>query len=130
MLTRLVGEDTLIMAHMYHKDMVRQSCLRVSERTGQTINTTTGIFDLKAFRMPGRSVLGMFKITSSIDAEYYPESVHRLYVINAPWVFVGFWKIAQRFVDPVTKSKVRRRWRWRWGESGCVWMYLSVRGWV
>jgi hypothetical protein len=28
-------------------------------------------------------------------------------VINAPWIFTAFWRIAGAFVDPVTKSKVR-----------------------
>ena len=37
---------------------------------------------------------------------YHPETAQKMFIINAPWVFQGFWKLAQRFVDPVTKSKV------------------------
>ena len=36
----------------------------------------------------------------------YPETLHRFYVINTPWVFQGIYKIAERFLDPVVKSKV------------------------
>jgi hypothetical protein len=51
------------------------------------------------------SVHGL-QVTATIDQFNYPETAKRLYVINAPWVFTGFWKIAQRFVDPRTKQKV------------------------
>jgi hypothetical protein len=37
----------------------------------------------------------------------YPETLHRFYIINTPWVFQGIYKIAEKFLDPVVKSKVR-----------------------
>ena len=32
--------------------------------------------------------------------------MHRTYVINAPMLFTGVWKIARNFVHPVTAAKI------------------------
>lgn len=38
---------------------------------------------------------------------YYPETLHRLYLINAPMVFYGFWKMISGLIDPETREKIQ-----------------------
>lgn len=37
---------------------------------------------------------------------YYPESLGRCYVVNAPWIFWGFWRMIKPWLDPVVASKI------------------------
>ncbi|GAB2227963.1 hypothetical protein Droror1_Dr00009792 [Drosera rotundifolia] len=37
---------------------------------------------------------------------YYPERIHKVFVIHVPFVFMAAWKIAQPFIDDKTKSKI------------------------
>jgi len=39
--------------------------------------------------------------------DLFPESLHRLYVINAPSPFRVAWKVIQTFLDPVTAEKTK-----------------------
>ena len=36
----------------------------------------------------------------------YPERLCKTYVINAPMIFTGMWRIIKSFLDPVVASKV------------------------
>ena len=37
----------------------------------------------------------------------YPETVHRIYVINSPTFFSMIWKVIRTWVDPVTAEKLQ-----------------------
>ena len=41
-----------------------------------------------------------------IDADYYPESLGRIIVVNAGLMFSGFWKVIKGFLPAVTVEKV------------------------
>jgi hypothetical protein len=36
---------------------------------------------------------------------YYPDTLYRLFVVNAPFLFRALWAILSPMVDPVTKAK-------------------------
>ena len=55
----------------------------------------------------GGSALSLIKPTFQIDADYYPETVAAIYVINAPRLFSILYRLASPFVDPKTLQKVR-----------------------
>lgn len=52
----------------------------------------------------GRS--GSIKSQINIDQYFYPESLHRLYIVNAPWVFRMAWAMIKPWVHPLTASRV------------------------
>ena len=53
-----------------------------------------------------RAALKFSKLITEADSKYYPERMHRTYIVNAPGLFSFFWAIASVWLDPVTKSKV------------------------
>ena len=48
--------------------------------------------------------INLFVICSTQDI--YPERMFKTYVINAPMIFTGMWRIIKSFLDPVVASKV------------------------
>lgn len=40
------------------------------------------------------------KAISDIDQKYYPETLNKLYLVNAPSAFVMVWKIVKGWLDP------------------------------
>ncbi len=38
---------------------------------------------------------------------YYPESLQRIYVNGAPWIFRGIWQVLQPMLDPVVRDKIK-----------------------
>ncbi|KAI9139198.1 CRAL-TRIO domain-containing protein [Paraphysoderma sedebokerense] len=79
----------------------------------------TGIVLLKApadavtliFNMNGMTVknmdLGLVKYLVYALQNYYPESLGVCLIVDAPWIFNGFWKVIQGLLDPKVKEKVK-----------------------
>ena len=82
------------------------SCTQASTIAGRVITKTSVVLDLKALKAPS---FPLFKVAADMDQKNYPEVANKIYILNAPWFVSGMWKIAQRFVDPVTREKVRLR---------------------
>jgi hypothetical protein len=49
----------------------------------------------------------MIKISIRISQDYYPEMLHKMYIVNAPWIFRTVWKVAKGWVDEKTASKIQ-----------------------
>lgn len=45
---------------------------------------------------------------SDIDQKYYPETLNKLYLVNAPSAFVMVWKIVKGWLDPGVREKGKR----------------------
>ena len=53
------------------------------------------------------SCVGAFKRVSAIAGANYPDTVHRLFIVNAPWIFSLVFKMVKPFIDPITVQKVQ-----------------------
>ena len=42
-----------------------------------------------------------------IDGKYYPETMAKHFIINAPWIFTGVWAMIKPWLDPVTAGKIK-----------------------
>ncbi|KAI9480813.1 MAG: CRAL-TRIO domain-containing protein [Benjaminiella poitrasii] len=78
------------------------------ERAGQAIHSETVIFDcthmsLWQFHM---SALNHLKAIAEIVQHYYPETLHRLFIINAPSAFVVMFKVVKPWLNPRTLEKI------------------------
>ena len=56
--------------------------------------------------MTHRSCVKYMKTVAALDQQYYPESLGKTYIINAPWIFPALWKLIKGALDPVTTEKI------------------------
>ena len=43
----------------------------------------------------------------SIGNLYFPESLYKMYLVNAPFIFTAIWNIISPWIHPITKAKIR-----------------------
>ncbi|KAK0587189.1 hypothetical protein LWI29_018797 [Acer saccharum] len=73
------------------------------------IASTTSILDVKGvgmsnFSKPARY---LFMEIQKIDSNYYPETLHQLFIINAGSGFRMLWKVIKAFLDERTLAKIQ-----------------------
>lgn len=49
--------------------------------------------------------ISLLYVVKCLEA-YYAESLSKMYIHSAPWIFFGAWKIVRGLLDPVVRSKV------------------------
>lgn len=63
------------------------------------------IFDVSGFGMKNLDWHTLTTILKILEA-YYPETLYKLYIHNAPWIFQGIWKMLRPMLDPVVREKI------------------------
>ncbi|KAG0332315.1 hypothetical protein BG004_001303 [Podila humilis] len=69
------------------------------------VETVCLVFDLTGFSLANMD-FNMVKYLVTVFEAYYPESLGRIIIHGAPFVFWGVWKVIQPWLDPVVASKV------------------------
>jgi len=75
----------------------------LSKPEGQSM---TCIIDLKGMTWECRRFLPFFKHVMGIDTAYYPETLGRTLIVNAPSIFPVIWGVVKGWLDPYTVSKI------------------------
>ncbi|CAM8951808.1 unnamed protein product [Rhodiola kirilowii] len=74
------------------------------------ISSTTTILDVKGLGMKNFSKTSatILAAIARIDNEYYPETLHQMFIVNAgPGFKKMLWPAAQKFLDPNTIAKIQ-----------------------
>ncbi|KAI8991483.1 CRAL-TRIO domain-containing protein [Mycotypha africana] len=76
---------------------------------GRHINRETVIFDCTGMNwgqlhMPA---LNFIRAIADCDQKYYPETLNKFFLVNAPSAFVYVWKIVKAWLDPGTIAKIQ-----------------------
>lgn len=80
-----------------------------SKYAGRRIDTCTTIIDLKdtsVMKLFSGDVKRFIQISSRITQDYYPEMMHRMYIVNAGMMFKAVWAMIKPWLDSVTQSKI------------------------
>eukprot|EP01084_Bolivina_argentea_P068924 125464_1 len=65
------------------------------------------IVDINGFSIPNFFYeRKMFEYMTMIVNELTPDSLHKVYIINAPYLFTVVWNILKNFIHPITVEKV------------------------
>lgn len=74
---------------------------------GHPVETSCTILDLKNVGLKAFwDVKGYVQEASKIGQNYYPETMGKFYIINAPWMFSTVWSVIKNWLDPVTVAKI------------------------
>jgi len=105
----IVDLDDMVKFHLYIQELVSKTLRKIHEE--EKNNTYAGVVyvqDLASLTMShlSRANYHMFQVFSTFDAANYPETLRRVFMINAPSIFTMAWKVAKNFVDPNTIKKI------------------------
>ena len=66
------------------------------------------ILDLEGLTMSqlNSKTLAIIKEQAAIDSLCFPETMNKMFVVNAPRIFMTTWKMIKSWLDPRTASKV------------------------
>lgn len=63
------------------------------------------LFDLGGFGLKNMDWHSLMTILKILEA-YYPETLWKLYIHQAPWIFQGIWKAVSPMLDPSVRQKI------------------------
>ncbi|WFD33202.1 hypothetical protein MCUN1_000015 [Malassezia cuniculi] len=63
------------------------------------------VFDLGGFGLKNMDWNALIHVIQILE-KYYPETLAKLYIHRAPWIFQGLWKIISGMLDPNVRAKV------------------------
>jgi hypothetical protein len=79
-----------------------------SKVAGRHVEQTCTILDLKggSTKIMSKQVYDFVKLASSIGQNYYPETMGKMYIVNAPLLFSGIWAMMKPWIDEKTRAKI------------------------
>lgn len=91
-----------------YETYVRPRMVACSAAAGRPITSLTCILDLEGVSsaMAGAATRAYIKKATSIDGAFYPETLGKMFIINAPVFFAGFWALIKGFFDERTTRKI------------------------
>ncbi|XP_039012239.1 phosphatidylinositol/phosphatidylcholine transfer protein SFH13-like [Hibiscus syriacus] len=111
--SRLLKITTIDRYLKYHVQEFERALLEkfpaCSIASKRQICLTTTILDVQGLGMKNfsRTAANLLAAMSKIDNSYYPETLHRMYIVNAsPGFKKMLWPAAQRFLDAKTIGKI------------------------
>ncbi|KAI8922826.1 CRAL-TRIO domain-containing protein [Entophlyctis helioformis] len=63
------------------------------------------VYDMRGFGLAHMD-FGLVNFITSTFQSHYPERLGKAYVVDAPWVFEGLWRVIRTWLDPVVESKI------------------------
>jgi len=107
--SKRVRVSDFLSVHFYQMEgIIQKMCPEGSKRPGGLPNQClVTLLDLKGFGLNARRFFPHFKAMSDADTAYYPETLGRTLIVNAPAIFPTIWGIVKSWLDPFTASKVQ-----------------------
>ncbi|KAG9285867.1 hypothetical protein G9A89_013292 [Geosiphon pyriformis] len=106
---KFIKLEDLISWHLKCQETTNRVIMpELSARTGKIIDKHIAIFDCEGmgFHYLNMAAMNMFRELIDLDQMHYPERLGKLFIVNAPFIFVSIWAIAKRWLEPRTLEKV------------------------
>ncbi|KAJ3220956.1 hypothetical protein HK099_003888, partial [Clydaea vesicula] len=106
-LVEVCSVETLMDFHLHNVEFLHKILFKeCSEKSGRDISMHTIIFDLEGISFSHLKAMHLLQSLSEIDNDNYPETMRRLFVVNAPSLFSYGWKMIKGWLDERTIDKV------------------------
>jgi len=100
--------DRVIRYHVWEQELINRVCYEQSLKSKTIIETLMVVWDVKGMQMSTLSSDFRSLMSSMIkmDQDYYPETLGKIMIVNAPSVFPMIWGVIKPWLDAVTAAKV------------------------
>lgn len=99
--------DELVQYHIMSQECFNLRFKFASAREGKMIGDSVVVFDMTNVNMTlNMQSIAYIKRILAVDQMYYPETLHKLFIINCPWYFTALYGLFKPFIDQRTKDKV------------------------
>ena len=109
-LLRCVSHDLLLQAYVVDAETKRTPLMVEGSRKsgGKYVESTCTIVDLEGINssLTGKVVRDYLGALTKLNSTCYPESMGKMFLINAPAIFTASWYIVKAMLDERTVSKV------------------------
>ncbi|KAJ9091155.1 hypothetical protein QFC20_007713 [Naganishia adeliensis] len=90
-----------------YEKFLRDRLPACSDASGHLVETSCTIMDLHNVGLSSfYRVKDYVSAASAIGQNYYPETMGKFYIINAPYLFSTVWSLIKPWLDEVTVSKI------------------------
>jgi hypothetical protein len=108
-LFKITTQERLVARHIReYEKFTRYRLAACSVKKGENVENGTTIIDLKGVPLSQfNSVRKIIQTLSDISSNYYPETMGKMFVINAPTLFTAVWSILKSMLDEHTVGKIQ-----------------------
>ena len=102
-------DEAAVFQHFtYNREAQRAYCIAASAKSGKRVYKCVMVIDMVglSFAHMSKQMLAMLKGINSLFSYHYPETVHKIYVINAPFVFSTMYALFKPLLHPITVERL------------------------
>ena len=108
-LTAIVSQEELYSYYVReYEKLIHIRLPACSAAKGARIEQTFSLLSIKGFTMGKlkEKSRNFIKLAINIGSDNYPEIMHKMFIVNAPFLFKGAWALISPFIDAKTKAKI------------------------
>lgn len=99
--------EDLAMYQARNLENVQRRKEKISEKLGKLIYKHVYILDCTGLGMDVLKSRAHIQAIFHVAQYYYPETLYRMFIVNAPMVFRMIWTAASPLIHPITRQKVK-----------------------
>jgi len=95
--------------HVQMQETIMWLKQKQTDKMGARSYKSVVIMDMQdfGFKHMGTSFYNAIKAILTIDQYYYPETLYKLFIINAPFSFRTLWSVIKPWLHPLTQSRIQ-----------------------
>jgi len=103
-----LNDATFLRCQTYNKEVLRRYVASLNIKAEKRMYKVVNVIDLKGFKLSyiTGEPMRWFKMYAKCFGDNYPETMLRTYVVNAPMIVTGAWKVIRLLIHPVTAAKI------------------------
>eukprot|EP00756_Hemistasia_phaeocysticola_P050790 Hpha_TRINITY_DN25975_c0_g1::TRINITY_DN25975_c0_g1_i1::g.185377::m.185377 len=106
-LLKAVTKEEVIERHVRQQELAMARLEESEMERGHFVDGFFLVLDLHNLSAwPNSDTFDIFKQCVRIDEAYYPETMGRQWIVNAPRIFNGIWRLVRFWLDPNSRAKI------------------------